>query len=787
MFVLYSYTEAQTTDRPKPTGFRMLAACRVWMMLGTLLVTLTACTGSLKPVPTQMSEEPPAPVAEQAEPPKLAELAPPATSPEKIAVPPVPIPVPPLSEAPKPDDTEGAVLEARPVQVVASRESYRAERTTTATKTDTPIMETPLSIQVVPQQVLKDQQVTRVDAALNNISGVFANQSFNLVEHFSIRGFTTFDYYREGVRYQAALTQGGRRETANLERIEVLKGPASILYGRIDPGGMINLVTKKPQAQPYHMFQQQIGSYDFYRTALDSTSKLNESGSLLYRFNMSYENSGSFREFVQNDRVFFAPVVQWKLSDRTQITFDVEYGRGKVRPDYGTVAFRNRPISLPIERNLGESFTRANYENVLGGFHWSHAFTEDWKLQHRFYVKDSKEEDDVVLPLGLQGDGRTLDRFFGGFRNLKHRTYSTSLDLTGHVDTFGLQHRLLAGGDYYHFTNSGTLIDNFAFPSIDIFNPVHGGAPIREPADDFTFDLKEKWFGLYLQDQVQLPSHVHLLAGMRYDNAEITSDNTFGGTTTTERSHQSKVVPRVGLLWQPIKQLSFYGNYVEGFGLPNLGSRGVGGAQLKGQTSKQWEVGIKTELLDGRWSATLSWFDLTKQNIPTGHRDPALAGLGFFELTGEVRNRGVELDLAGEVLPGLDVIGTYAYTDSEITKNNDGTQGNRFTNVPRHASSLWATYRFQDERLKGWKVGSGVLVRGEREGDQENSYQMPGYVLFNMMSSYTMNVWGTRLTAQLNVDNILGQEYFPSSGGFGRARIDIGTPRFFTGMIRMEY
>jgi iron complex outermembrane receptor protein len=226
---------------------------------------------------------------------------------------------------------------------------------------------------------------------------------------------------------------------------------------------------------------------------------------------------------------------------------------------------------------------------------------------------------------------------------------------------------------------------------------------------------------------------------------------------------------------------------VEGFGLPNLGSRGVGGAQLKGQSSKQWEVGIKTDLLDGRWSATLSWFDLTKQNIPTGHRDPALAGLGFFELTGEVRNRGVELDIAGEVLPGLDVIGTYAYTDSEITKNNDGTQGNRFTNVPRHASSLWATYRFQDELLKGWKLGAGALVRGEREGDQENSYQMPGYVLFNMMSSYTMNVWGTRLTAQLNVDNILGQEYFPSSGGFGRARIDIGTPRFFTGMIRMEY
>ncbi len=145
------------------------------------------------------------------------------------------------------------------------------------------------------------------------------------------------------------------------------------------------------------------------------------------------------------------------------------------------------------------------------------------------------------------------------------------------------------------------------------------------------------------------------------------------------------------------------------------------------------------------------------------------------------------MDLAGEVLPGLDVIGTYAYTDSEITQMNDETVGNRFPNVPKHAGSLWATYRFQEPRLTGWKVGAGLLARGERQGNLDNDFQMPGYVLVNMMTSYTLNVWGTRLTAQVNADNILGQEYFPSSAGFNRARIDIGTPRFFTGMIRMEY
>lgn len=744
---------------------------------------LTACIGPIKPVPTQQSQEAPPPAPETAEAPKPAEPAPSGS----LSVPPPPLPIPSQAELSIPTEGDIPVLEAKPVHVNAQRESYKVDQATTATKTDTPIMETPFSVQVVPQQVLKDQQTTRLDSALNNVSGVFANQSTNVLESFTIRGFETFDYYREGVRFQSANTQAGRREMANLERIEVLKGPASILYGRIQPGGMINLVPKKPQADPYYSIQQQVGSYNFYRTALDATSKLNESGSLLYRFNMSYENSGSFREFIQNDRAFFAPVVQWKLSDRTQITFDAEYNKGKVRPDFGTVVIGNRPANLPIERNLGESFAKAKYEGILAGFNWSHEFNSQWKLQHRAYVQSTTEDDQNAIPLTLQADNQTLDRFFAGFQGNKHKTYTTSLDLTGHFDALGAKHTLLVGGDYYHFKNTATLVDNFAFPAIDILNPVHGGSPTRDPADDFGLDLKENWFGLYLQDQVELPFHLHLLAGLRYDNAEKSNTSTFGGVQTSKTSRQDKVTPRVGLLWQPIKELAFYGNYVEGFGVPNLGSRGADGVPLKAETSQQWEAGIKTDLFDGRWSATLAYFDLTKQNIATGHPDPVLAALGVSVQTGEARNKGIEMDIVGEVLPGLDVIANYAYTNSEITQTNEGTIGNRFPNVPKHAGSLWTTYRFQEQALKGWKVGAGLLARGERQGNNENDYQMPGYVLVNLMASYTMRVGPTRLTAQLNVDNLLGQEYFPSSAGFGRARIDIGTPRFFLGSIRMEF
>lgn len=767
---------------------RVVCAGRGLVALGcVLLMGITGCIGPVKPAPTPQSQaEQPSSSTETAEAPQALEPAP-STIPEPRA--PV-LPLPPIGSG-QPTIAQNReqmpVVEAKPVHIVAQRDTYNVTHATTGTKTDTPLMETPVSVKVVPQEVMKDQQAVTIDQALKNVSGVYTGQGFGLVENFNIRGFQTFDYYRNGVRFQSALTQTGPREVANLERIEVLKGPASLLYGRIQPGGLINLVTKQPQAQPYYSVQQQFGSYDFYRTTLDATGGLNQNNSLLYRINFAYENAGSFREFVESDRVFVAPVLQWKLSDRTQITVDMEYKSGKASPDYGTIAIGDRPANLPVERNLGESFAEANYEEILAGLNWSHAFNPDWKVQHRFNAKFTDEHDDVVLPLALQADNRTLDRFYAGFRDNKVDVYTSSLDLTGRVETFGLNHSLLFGGDYYHFNLTGTIIDNFAFPSIDIFNPTHAGSPIRDPADDYEYDLTEEWFGLYAQDQIALPFHLHLLAGFRYDHAEIKSTDTFGGVTSDTKSKQEKIKPRVGLVWQPIKELSFYGNYVENFGVPNLFSAGTGGNPLKAETAQQWEAGIKSELFDGRFSATVAWFRLTKQNIATGHPDPALAALGFSAQTGEARNEGIELDVTGEILPGWQVFANYAYIDSEITKNNDGTQGNRFPNVPKHGGSVWTTYDFQQKILRGIKVGGGIVARGEREVNEENDAQMPGYVLVNLVAGYAFPVGPSRVTAQLNINNVLDKEYFPSSAGFDRTRIDVGTPRMFMGSVKVEY
>jgi iron complex outermembrane receptor protein len=251
---------------------------------------------------------------------------------------------------------------------------YSLPNASTATKTDTPIMETPFSVKVISKQVMQDQQSVRLDQALENVSGVQPSRSAGGIgggqSFTTIRGFQTTDFYRDGGRFNGSFVVNGPREMANVERIEVLKGPASILYGRMEPGGMVNIVTKKPLATPYYSLQQQFGSFDFYRTTADATGPVTEDGSLLYRVNLAYENGGSFREFINNDRVFFAPTVQWNISDKTKANFHMEYQHSKDPFDTGLFAVGTRPVDVPRERNLGEAGTQSESETFIVGFDW---------------------------------------------------------------------------------------------------------------------------------------------------------------------------------------------------------------------------------------------------------------------------------------------------------------------------------------------------------------------------------------------------------------------------------
>lgn len=301
----------------------------------------------------------------------------------------------------------------------------------------------------------------------------------------------------------------------------------------------------------------------------------------------------------------------------------------------------------------------------------------------------------------------------------------------------------------------------------------------------FTIDEGQNWYGLYLQDQITLPYNFHLLAGFRYDNANIFSTQVFtipSSTINAGRVSEDAIKPRIGLLWQPIPQLSLFGDFVEGFGVSNL----VGGGGepspdlLPPQQSRQWEAGIKMDILGEQLTSTLAWFDIIKTNIPTPSSDPVLRAQGVQVATGAVKNRGLDFDISGRLTPELKVISSFAYINSKIVEDNNGNVGNRFYGVPTLGGSLWAVYEPYAELFRGLALGAGFVVRSDFEFDNANSFALPGYTTVDLMARYGFSVNSTKLSFQLNVNNLFDKRYYLSGG-------TPGTPRTILGAIRVEF
>jgi iron complex outermembrane receptor protein len=690
-------------------------------------------------------------------------------------------------------------------------QAYSATHAVTATRTDTPILETPASVQVVPEQVLEDQQVVRIDKALQNVSSV--NQALgtsSMQSFFSVRGFETWDYYRNGVRVNSA----GYlifRPTANLERIEVLKGPASLLYGRIEPGGLINLITKQPLSRPQFALTQQAGSFDYHRTTVDAGGPLANDASVSYRFNLSYLNQGSFIDYVRNENIFVAPVLRWNVDERTQANLYLEYQHGRDGINYGIPALGNRPMPLARGRSLQEPGSTQFTDEVRVGFNGFHAFDDRWTLRQRFETDllDFTENAQTVpqsevAPRQCSRPSCRADRYVVDVPANDRHDYYTTVDLTGSFLAFGLKHTLLVGADYWHehFLEHERFYQTTPMQLVD-FRPVrNSGLPprISNPVEDYRFVIGEDWYGAFLQDQIQLPYHLHVLAGVRYDLAETRLQDRYRVFGTSDSrlgiDRQDRALkPRFGLLWNPLPSLSAYGNYVENFGISNVHHA----ADLPPTTAEQWEFGLKIEGLDGRMNGTLAWFDLTKHNILTGNPYDVLGTQATQAAIGEARNRGLELDWSGELPAGFKAIASYAYIDSRITRDvgtelddsggflraTAGNTGHRLYGVPRHAGSLWLTYGPETTTFRGLKFGAGVVARGQRQGNNASTLQLPGYVVVNLMAGYDWQVGPSTLRIQLNIDNLLDKIYFDPQGG-GRLS-QFGQPRSVLGSLQIQF
>ena len=657
---------------------------------------------------------------------------------------------------------------------------YTAHNASTATKTNTPLMETPLSITVLPKAVIQDQQAIQLGDVTKNASGVFQGTNLGgFVEQFMMRGFnTSYVNYYDGFRFP----QASGLSLANAERIEVIKGAAANLYGRIEPGGMINVVTKRPQQTPYYALEQQFGSYDLYRTTADATGSVTENGSLLYRLNLEYLTKNSFRDYGYTDRFFVAPSLTWKISDRDQVDVDLIYSEQNSQVDYGVPLNRltNRPANVPITRYLGDPATDNSQSNLYNTrATYTHAFSDEWKVSAKFNYLNRNVDFPQTFPLALNAKTGVMQRaYIRGINTID--SYFGTVDISGQFTTGVAKHRLLAGWDNYQLTS---IEQNYLYPSnpINIYTPTY--RPINTSqlqANDF-HDANLQWNGVYIQDQITLFNKLHILGGGRYDwiseTAGYSNKSVALATARSTNLQNGRFNPRVGLLYQPWKWLSLYGNYIESLGAANINTM-ANGTILQPETAEQLEAGFKTSFFDERLNSTVAFYSLTKHNMAI-----PIAGTFSSESISKARSQGVEVDVAGKITDGLSLIANYTSTEALVLQGRYA--GNQLWNVPKNAGSLWAKYDLQQETLTGLSLGAGVYLQGQKPGDMANSYQLPGYGRVDALVKY--KIAAAKTTLQFNVENLLNKQYHTASLPNNIYALNPGTPITFMGSIKVAF
>jgi iron complex outermembrane recepter protein len=675
---------------------------------------------------------------------------------------------------------EGSTARQAPdeeIEIIATGEGdddYYVPNASTATGTDTPIKDTPLSIQVVPQQVLKDRNVTELGDALETVPGVVSSSGRGTSGSgpgFLIRGFEG-EKFRDGITYFSLAPLSA----ADIESVEVLKGPASVLFGQGLPGGIINLVSKKPLNQPFYEASFTAGNFNTYQGGIDFSAPLNESKTVRYRLNVSYENYESFRDFVNGDRFLVSPILTWDISPNTSIDFYGQYVSERETTDEGLVAFGDGVVDVPKERFLGEDFGEFEQEQFNIGYRFNHQFNQNLSVKHELqYIQynpkrfgalaDSFDESTGELERIGYATGGDYSRFF------------TNAEIIGKFNTGPIKHQLLFGTEYRHDTED----PSFQFPpysSINVFNPVYTEEPFDfEP--EFFRDDNVDTIGVYLQDQIALLSNLKVLAGVRFDYVDqFRTTQDIGEPREESEQSDSDFSPRFGVVYQPIEPISLYASYTTSFS-PSFPE--VASPTFDPETGRQWEVGLKADVAE-QLSLTFAAFDLRKQNVLTPDPENPLLSVQ----TGELASRGIELNLDGEILPGWNITAGYAYLDAFVSEDNTDIVDNALANVPENQFTLWTTYEIQQGNLQGLGFGLGFLYLSDRFGDLDNSFTLPGYFRTDAALFYDRDNW----RAQLNIENLFDIDYFSASrfGNSGsRLSVDTGAPLTISGTISVEF
>ena len=670
---------------------------------------------------------------------------------------------------------EPQTLELDAISVTSDYESatgpvdgYRATRSSSATKTDTAIRDIPQSISVIPVSVLNDLGSISVERALDFAGGVSKQNNFGglTLYEYSVRGFTTSEFYKDG--FSANRGYPSTPDVASIERIEVLKGPAASLYGRGDPGGTVNIVTKKPRPEAFATLHTSAGSWDRYRTALDVNTPLDEDGNVLSRVNLAVEDGQSFRDHVDRERVFVAPSFSWQLNPDTTLLVESEFVRHRSTFDRGIVAPNNVWSGVSRSTFLGEPNDGDidNHNNLLQAA-LEHHLNDAWKLRLASHYKQGKLWGFASEARALNADGHTVNRRYRERDNDWHDSI-TQLELRGLFDTGPWQHELLIGSEYENYRKNERVTTIAGSPyAVDIDQPVYGQPKPGGARSGTDFFEHVESRALNLQDQILFTDTWRGMLGARLERFEQGIDD--HTRNTTNRQQHDALTQRAGLLYQLTPEIGLFANASTSF-KPNNGLDAAG-RSFDPEEGVGYEIGIKSELFDDRLSSTLAAFHIEKKNVLA--LDP---GTDTSRAMGKARSQGFDLQVAGQVTDAVRVIGAFAYIDAEVTEGDKVIPtGSRILGVAKHSGSLLGVYAFQDGRLRGSDLGAAFTYVGDRSGEAGSDFQLPAYHTVDLLAHYKAS---DNVTVGLNLNNVFDEKYFERS--YSNYWVNPGEPRNFT-------
>ncbi|WP_323120340.1 TonB-dependent siderophore receptor [Burkholderia alba] len=671
-------------------------------------------------------------------------------------------------------------------------DSYRPAKEASITRSQIPVLDTPQAINIVPAQVLRDQQPRNLDDALGNVSGITqGNTLAGTQDTLMKRGFGA---NRDGSVMQNGMPLvQGRALNAASESVEVLKGPASLLYGIMDPGGVINIVSKQPLQTRYNAISVRGSTYGHGRNGggatLDTTGPIGDTR-LAYRLIVDQTNERYWRNFGENRSTLVAPSLAWYGRD-TQVVLSYQYRTFLAPFDRGTALDprTNEPLSIPSRRRLDEPFNNMQGESHLAQLSVDHQINPDWNVHVGYSYNRETYDANQLRITGVDPVKGTLTRS----NDATHGSLSTDSYGIAYVDgrfrLAGMQHDVQIGIDTeYRRIYRADLLRQAVKTPFSYVNPVYGQLPPSStvsPSDSDQTDTLHN-ASVFVQDSVKLTDKWILVGGARF----LSYNQVAGRGRPFKRNTDidgSQWLPRAGVVYKWNDAFSLYGSYTQSL-RPNstiapLGSGVVIDSAILPEEAKSWEVGGKLDM-PGGLTGTLAFFNIDKRNVLVSQYNDSTK-LTDWRTSGKARSRGIELDVSGRIGERWNVIASYAYIDARTTED-PLYAGNRLWNVAQHTASLAAVYDvgtvFGGDELR---VGAAGRYVGARPGDSANSFTLPAYAIADAFATYDTRLGKQKLQFQLNVKNLFNRTYYPSSAN--RYFVAVGDARQVSLLTTLQF